>query len=310
MDLRGIGYVGFESPNVAAWRTYGPEVLAMPIGKPPETDPDSLYLRMDDRRYRIAIHPGPIDRVVYIGWEATGRLAFQDAVKRLEAAGVALEAPTEALLAERGVRDLIRFKDPAGYQHEIFFGQKQELDSFQPTRRHSGYATEERGFGHVVLMTPEYGEELDRFLTEVMEFKWFGYGAGKGKTGFYRAKLNEKTSHDIGYGHAPGKIGIQHIGIFTRTVRDVGETWDIVKQRQIQIMMTLGQHTQDPHFSFYHFTPSGFAVELIAEVEPWPGAPFEQNPERLSYWGHELVGPVLGPSVRTVEEMRAAPPPR
>jgi len=45
--------------------------------------------------------------------------------------------------------------------------------------------------------------------------------------------------------------------------------------------MTLGQHTQDPHFSFYHFSPSGFAVEVIAETHPWPGDPFELNAERL-----------------------------
>ena len=76
------------------------------------------------------------------------------------------------------------------------------------------------------------------------------------------------------------------------------------KQRQLQVQMTLGMHTQDPHFSFYHFTPSGFAVETIAEVVPWPGDAFELNPEKLSMWGHELVGPILGTSIHPVEELR------
>ena len=35
--------------------------------------------------------------------------------------------------------------------------------------------------------------------------------------------------------------------------------------------MTLGQHSQDPHLSFYHFTPSGFAFETIAEIEKMGG---------------------------------------
>lgn len=304
MDIRGIGYLGFESPNIAGWRSYGPEVLGMAIGQSPVDEPDSLYLRLDDRRYRLAFRPGPIDKLAYIGWEATGRLAFEAGVRRLEAAGIAVEHADDDLRTRRGVRDLVRFKDPVGYQYELFYGQKGELDSFVPGRRHGGFSTAERGFGHLVVMSPEYTPELEHFLLEVMGFHWYGSGAGKGKTGFFRAKLNDKTSHDIGYGHAPGRMGIQHIGLFTHSVRDVGETWDIVKQRQIQVQMTLGQHTQDPHFSFYHFTPSGFAVEVIAETEAWPGDPFELNPERLSYWGHELVGPILGSSVRQVEELR------
>jgi hypothetical protein len=202
------------------------------------------------------------------------------------------------------VRDLIRFKDPVGYQYEIFYGQKFDPGSYRPGRRHGGFITEGSGFGHVVVITPEFGDELEDFLLRVMGLVWYGFGAGKGKTCFFRAKRNDKTSHDIGYGHAPGRMGIQHIGLLTTGIREVGETWDLVNQHQIPIQMTLGQHTQDPHFSFYHFCPSGFAVETIAQFRPWPGDPFELNPEKLSMWGHELVGPILGTTVRTPEEVR------
>ena len=75
MDIRGIGYLGFESPNIAAWRDYGPEVLGLAIAKSPEDEPESLYLRLDDRRYRFAFHPGPIDKLAYIGWEAPSTVA-------------------------------------------------------------------------------------------------------------------------------------------------------------------------------------------------------------------------------------------
>jgi hypothetical protein len=85
MDIRGIGYLGFESPNIAAWRSYGPEVLGLGVATAPEDEPDSLYLRLDDRRYRFAFQPGPIDRLTYIGWEAIGRLAFEDGLRKLEA---------------------------------------------------------------------------------------------------------------------------------------------------------------------------------------------------------------------------------
>lgn len=72
MDIIGIGYMGFETANIDAWREYGPQVMGFGIGRSPETDPDSLYFRIDDRRHRFAFHPGNIDRLAYIGWEAVG----------------------------------------------------------------------------------------------------------------------------------------------------------------------------------------------------------------------------------------------
>jgi hypothetical protein len=98
-------------------------------------------------------------------------------------------------------------------------------------------------------------------------------------------------------------MGVQHIGLFVKSLRDVGETYDIVKKRGLPMQMTLGQHCQDPHVSFYHFSPGGFAIETIVELEPWHDDGFELNPEQLSTWGHEMVGPILGPSVRTPEEV-------
>jgi 2,3-dihydroxybiphenyl 1,2-dioxygenase len=304
MDIIGIGYVGIESPNIDAWRDYAPNVLGMGVGTAPAEDPDTLYLRMDDRRHRIAIHPGRMDRLTYIGWELRGRLEFNAAVEKFLAEGVEFTRGDEALCKIRGVRELIRFKDPVGYQHELFYAQKQEPGSFVPGIHNRRFVADERGLGHIVLITPEYTAELENFLTKFLGFHYYGAGAGKGKTGFFRSKLNNKTSHDIAYGCGPGKMGLQHIGIFLKTMRDLGETHDRVLKRGLQMQMTLGQHTQDPHLSFYHFSPSGFAFECIQEFEPWPGDPYELNIDRLSLWGHELVGPILGPSVRPVEDFR------
>ncbi|HEX8602233.1 MAG TPA: 2,3-dihydroxybiphenyl 1,2-dioxygenase, partial [Pseudoduganella sp.] len=60
MDIIGIGYLGFETANLDAWRDYGPQVMGFQAGNAPEDDQDSLYFRMDDRRHRIAFHPGKI----------------------------------------------------------------------------------------------------------------------------------------------------------------------------------------------------------------------------------------------------------
>ena len=306
MDIIGIGYMGFETAKIDEWRDYGPNVMGFQIACSPESEPDALYFRTDDRRHRLMFSKGPVDRIDFIGWEAKGRIEFLSAIETLRTHGVAVTIGDQALCDKRGVREVIRFRDPVGYQHELFYGQKWMPRSFVPGRPHGGFITGKRGVGHVVLITPEYTPELDFFLTKVMELKWYGAGAGKGRTGFFRAKLNTETSHDIGYGQGPGRMGVQHVGMFVSSMRDLGETYDIVKKRDIAMQMTLGQHAQDPHVSFYHFSPSGFAIETIHELEPWHEDGFELNPERLSLWGHELVGPILGSSVRTPAEVHDA----
>src|SRR5271154_6354415 len=82
MQITGLGYLGFESPNPAAWRTFGPEVLGFGLAESPAEDPGGVYLRLDDRRHRIAIHPGPVDKLAYIGWEISGRLGFEEALDK------------------------------------------------------------------------------------------------------------------------------------------------------------------------------------------------------------------------------------
>jgi 2,3-dihydroxybiphenyl 1,2-dioxygenase len=306
MDIIGIGYLGFETTRVEEWRTYGPQVMGFQIGPSPAADPDSLYFRIDDRRHRFAFHPGAVDRLAYIGWEAKGKIEFEQAVARFQAHGVEVTQGDTALCEQRGVKNLVRFRDPVGYQHELFHGQKWMPRSFQPGRPHGGFVAGSRGLGHVVVITPEFPQALEDFFVKLMGFRYYGPGAGKGKTAFYRARMNNETSHDIAFGYGPGRMGVQHMGLFVESLRDVGETCDIVRQRSLPMQMTLGQHTQDPHVSFYHFSPGGFAIETITELEPWHDDGFELNPEKLSTWGHELVGPILGPSVRTPEEVMDA----
>ena len=72
MDIIGIGYFGFESTVFDEWRRYGPEVMGFQIAPSPANDAESLYFKIDDRRHRFAFHPGPRNRLLYIGWEAKG----------------------------------------------------------------------------------------------------------------------------------------------------------------------------------------------------------------------------------------------
>jgi extradiol dioxygenase len=290
MDILGLGYVGIESPRVEDWSEYGPQVLGMGLAPAPR---GTVLLRMDERHHRIAIHEGERDQLSYLGWEARNRPAFLAAIEQLETAGFAVTVGDEELENDRAVHAVAWFIGPDQMRHEIFYGQAFDPHSFIPGRPHAGFVAGEGGLGHIVIAVPELTEDLEHFMTDVMEFGWYGSGLSKGRLAFYRPKSNRRT-HAIGYAVMPGLRGLQHIGIEVQELDDVGIAYDIVQERGIRLMATLGRHTQDPVISFYSFTPSGFPVEYL-----WGGAedtaahPFvEGKPQRLSVWGHKfLEGP-------------------
>src|SRR5688500_3496100 len=81
MDLRGVGYLGFAVPDPDAWCTFATSVIGlMPAPAPPKGD-DTIYLKGDDRQWRVALHK--IDagqpahgRLAYVGLELGSQTAF------------------------------------------------------------------------------------------------------------------------------------------------------------------------------------------------------------------------------------------
>jgi 2,3-dihydroxybiphenyl 1,2-dioxygenase len=298
MDILGIAYLGFESPNGKAWAEFGPEVLGLGAGAPGEDE--TVYLRMDDRRWRLAFHPGEVDRLAYIGWELKYKPSWEAAIATLEANGIEVVRADAEVAQRRGVREVAQFTDPAGYPHELVYGQLYDPGSFVPGRQHHGFVAGRDGVGHIVLVVPDFPESLDRFWQDVMGFEWFGSGIGAARAGFYRAKLNGLT-HNLGIVQAPGMFGFHHIGMPVRNVDDVGIALDLCKQRDVPLQKLLGRHTQDPVISFYLFTPTGFIIEYLSPVvDNDVDAFYETNPEKLSVWGHEVVGPPLPATVQPI----------
>ena len=120
MNIVALGYLGFESPNAKAWESFGPEVFGFGLA---EAGADgSVYLRMDSRHHRIAIHPGATDRIAYVGLELRDSEAFLAAVGELRVAGLTPELGYKEECRIRRVQAFARFRDPADYVHEVFFG--------------------------------------------------------------------------------------------------------------------------------------------------------------------------------------------
>src|SRR5271155_2842764 len=232
MEIRGLGYIGIKSPNYAAWEKWGPQIMGFGTNDPiPEVsalvrNPDAadngtVYLRMDDRRWRLAVHPGKREgELAYVGWELRDRIAFREALVELKDAGVDFEVADEELALERGVQGMAFLHDPAGFRHEIFYSGYYFEDSFIPGRfPFKGFRIGELGMGHLVLMVPELNDELDDFATKVLGMRVFAGGTsipltggdgGRVRTEMYRGRYNLR-SHNLVYMEKPGYPGLHHV---------------------------------------------------------------------------------------------------
>ena len=66
-DIRGLGYLRIQTTDIARWRELVVDGLGMAIGAGPEAD--GLYLRVDERRARLIVLPGEVDKALAVGWE-------------------------------------------------------------------------------------------------------------------------------------------------------------------------------------------------------------------------------------------------
>ena len=283
MKVRSLGYVGVESPEAKQWEEFGPEVLGLQLVDGDQ--PGSIYLRMDDRHHRIAIHPGNKDRLAYLGWELAGDDDLAEAVDELGRAGYAITEGTEEECEERAVRRLVSVLDPGGARHEFFYGQLSLPGQFQPGRPLSGFVTGEQGLGHVVCAVPDLGAAT-RF------YKMLGFKKSDEIYAFIDAHFFHcnPRHHTLALTQIPRVRGLHHIMIQLQTLDDVGLAYDIVLARGTPLTMTLGRHPNDRMVSFYVRSPSGFEIEYgwgAREVgEDWTVTQYDA----VSVWGHKIVG--------------------
>ncbi|MBW2498814.1 MAG: VOC family protein [Deltaproteobacteria bacterium] len=290
MEIRGLGYIGLRATDLAAWRPFAEELLGFMPAQPAHVGGDEsvLYYRLDQRSWRVAIHPADEPGLDYVGWELPDRHALERAREELRSQGVELDAGADP--AARGVSDLLRFVDPYGHAHELFYGAPTDLDRpFVSPAGVSGFFVE-NGIGHVLFVVPD-AHEAEDYYTRVLAMQTtdrMDMGNGK-RTIFLRAR---ERHHSIAVTDVLPEPGFNHVMFETLELADVGQAWDRVQHADAPIVMTLGQHANDAAVSFYVTSPSGCGVELghggtLIDEESWVVR--EVGPNEL--WGHR--GPTM-----------------
>jgi 2,3-dihydroxybiphenyl 1,2-dioxygenase len=295
MKLKGLGYIGVNAASVDAWRPFASGVLGlMPVDPPVGASgvpPDTLWLKMDQRHWRIAVHPSDHDGLAYVGWEVGDQASFAAALKELDAGGVAVKLLDDAERQTRAVKGLARFQDPFGHTHELFWGPAVDEFPFVSPEGVSGFLTEGVGVGHVLFTVSNSWEAAD-FYTGMLGFKltdWFTWGPNSAVFLHTTPRHHSAAFVDL---ELPTGLGLNHFMIEANTLVDVGRAYDRAMAAKVPIVNSLGQHINDPMLSFYMQSPSGFNVEfgcaglMIDDEDAW--TPKEWS-GRGEIWGHTGV---------------------
>ncbi|GAA0440727.1 iron-dependent extradiol dioxygenase [Acrocarpospora corrugata] len=253
--MRTLGYVGAQSASAADWLDFGPRVFGFEARQSPD---GTVLVRWCDRAYRLAIHPGGPDRLLYLGWDLGDEAALAEAAARAASAGFAVERGGARLAAERSVRRIVWFTDTFGLRHELFVGQEEEPGSYRGQRPSSRAVTGDLGLGFVALRVPDLQRGLD-FYRDVMGMRVsdaINLGAPFGEMWFLRCN---RRHHSVALLEGGDALRLEHLMIEAATLEEVEIAWDLAR-REMDAFVSPGRRLSDNMFLFRVSTPTGFRV--------------------------------------------------
>ncbi|KQV54724.1 VOC family protein [Caulobacter sp. Root342] len=296
MGVTSLGYVVIETRDLEAWRKFAGEILGLMVT--PGPDADTLWLRMDDRPFRLWIQKSEREAFVRPAWEFADAEAFEAALAALEKAGRPVERLPDALAHARRVYAAALSTDTADNAIELYYGRFLDYAPFVSPVGISGFVTGESGelgMGHVVLSAPNF-DETHAFYKSVLGFadtdlgRFYLAGGGPDDPGVGFAFLHARNGrhHSLALGEMPTfDSGAVHIMLEAATLNDVGRAYDRVLASKTPVSATLGRHVNDKMVSFYVKTPGGFDLEfgcegLIIDPATWVAT----TSLAVSDWGH------------------------
>ncbi|OBK83878.1 2,3-dihydroxybiphenyl 1,2-dioxygenase [Mycolicibacter heraklionensis] len=290
--IKSLGYVTVQATDIEKWRHFAFGVLGFAEGSGP--DPDSLYLRMDERAARIVVSPGETDKIVTVGWEVRDHADLQTLADSLEAAGIPYKQLSLAEADTRRIEEAIAFEDPAGTSLEVFHG---PVLDHSPVITPFGakFVTGDQGLGHVVLPALDVNGSFE-FYTEVLGFKSRGAFRVPVPPEFGPVRVRflgiNQRHHSLALCPAatlrdPGLI---HLMVEVDTLDAVGQALDRVNKDGFQLSSTLGRHTNDKMVSFYVRAPGDWDVEFGTQGMRVDESHYTAEEITAdSYWGHQWV---------------------
>ena len=290
IDIRGLSYFVAESTDPVQWQRYAQDVLGMMVSEAPT---GGVYVKMDERPFRMLVVPGGESRYLASGWELASERAFNAAMETLDQADVSWRLGTAEQCDQRGVQALLHVTDPSGNHHELSWGHRSDCQPFISPQGVPGFITGDMGLGHTVLPAPNFDATL-AFAKEVLGFELsdiFNFrpdpSAPPIRIHFLHCKNNRH--HSLALAEYPVPSGCVHVMVEVESMTEVGRAYDRSIAHNVPQSATLGQHLNDRMTSFYMKTPSGFDLEygyggLLVDWQEHSAFEFT----RVSLWGHDF----------------------
>lgn len=290
IDIRGLSYFVAQSPDPVAWQRYAEDVLGMMVTPAPT---GGLYVKMDERPFRMLIVPGDEARYVASGWELGNEAAFNAAIATLNQADVSWRQGSAEQCEQRGVQALVHVTDPSGNRHELSWGHRSDCQPFVSPQGVPRFITGDMGLGHTVLPAPNFDATL-AFAKDVLGFELsdiFNFRPDPSAAPIRIHFLHCKNSrhHSLALAEYPVPSGCVHVMVEVDNMTEVGRAHDRRLAHDVPLSATLGQHLNDRMTSFYMKTPSGFDLEygyggLLVDWQAHSAFEFT----RVSLWGHDF----------------------
>jgi extradiol dioxygenase len=280
VNVSALAYVETESVEPGRWATFAPEVLGAPIAA--DSPAGEVEVRFDERHHRIAVRPGATDGLVALGWELAPDGTAKDAFALLEAQGLDPRW-TGRHGWSSGERDIVAFRDPFGYRHELVVPSDGTDAPFSPSRGIAGFLA----VGHAVVGVPDR-EAAVRFYTETMGFR-LSDRIDVEERGLHLAFLRCSERHHSLAVYVNDRPNLLHLMVEVAAREDVDSTFALCEERGIALS-EIGQHSNDRTISFYLRTPSGFEIEygfgsLEVDENRWEVGALTVT----STWGHRRI---------------------
>jgi 3,4-dihydroxy-9,10-secoandrosta-1,3,5(10)-triene-9,17-dione 4,5-dioxygenase len=301
VSLAGLGYVGVKASEPLLWRDFATSVcgLAPAVIVPgsrkagiavvsPEAGgvagDGTVFLKMDRRQWRLAVHPADAPGLAYLGFELRSTADFDRAVDGIARRGIEIRAGSSAEREARSVERLAVLHDPAGHRLELFQGPIVDEIFVSPTAME--FLTGELGMGHAVLYVPDVEPCLE-FYREVLGFRRSDYMSfGPTGQGIHFLRCTPRH-HSLALLQVGDLTGLQHLMFESTTLDGVGKALDRALAKGVEISSSLGRHRNDKTVSFYMRGPSGFDVEIgwdgVLVGEDWVEHEFAGGGDE---WGH------------------------
>ncbi len=292
-QITEFGYLGAYISDPKAWKEYATEVVGMEWLD--EGEGDRFYLRMDEWHHRITLHANGKDDLAYLGLRVAGQDELKEMEEQLKRREVPYRVGSEEDCTERHVLGLLKLEDPSGNPLEIFHGPQIDAHKpFYPGRRMFGkFSTGTGGIGHTIIRADNV-DASQQFYSRVLGMRGtieYKLQVPNGPTiKPYFMHCNDRD-HSVAFGLGPSEKRINHLMVEVTEIDDVGMTYQIVKERNVPVAITLGKHSNDRMLSFYMQNPSGWLFEYGSGARP---STHQTEYYTKDIWGHEFNAPAMG----------------